>query len=696
MKWIPVAAVAALLLYSDCLPAQAPISSKAVIVKRKIELTHYSPRPVDDSFSVAMFRSIIKTIDRRQLLFTAAEYKTLTSYSTQLDDELNGKGWAFLPLLEQTYRKALTRADSIITKVTQKPFDFTVNESITFNWQGTVEYPADVAALTGRWQRRLKFTVLDQLYDLVLADTTGQTSFKTVAASSEAKVRERVRAVELRTLKKIVEYPTGFSAYITEVYLNALATGFDPHTNYFSPEGKQEYQAHLSTEELSFGLELDENDKGQIVIGHLAPGGPAWRSGDLNKGDEVVTLQWEGKEAMEMAGLTLDEAYEILEQRGADRIVVKVQKADGTAKTVLLRKEKISNEENIVKGFVLNGAKKIGYILLPGFYTEWENESGSSCASDVAKEIVKLKRENIDGLILDVRFNGGGSMGEAMELTGIFIDEGPLVGVKEKSGKLAFPKDPNRGMIYSGPMVLMVNGQSASASEMLAAALQDYNRAVIVGSNTFGKATMQQMMPLDTIQQNPLRGDHKGDIVKVTMGKLYRLSGETAQLNGVKPDVALPDAFDAIEYREKFMPFALPADPATKNGYYKPLPALPVAELAGKSNSRVNASKEFQDIKKLVETMRAKMSRSESVSLKLDGYEQWAKAQSLEMDIFEGETDKPSAKYTVDNHALDKALLTNNDYAKEINQVWLRNIAGNIYIEEAFLVLCDLISTKPR
>src|SRR5688572_21233923 len=193
---------------------------------------------------------------------------------------------------------------------------------------------------------------------------------------------------------------------------------------------------------------------------------------------------------------------------------MKFKKTDATIKTVFLRKEKIENEENIVRGFVLKGEKKIGYILLPGFYTEWENESGSSCANDVAKEIVKLKRENIEGLILDVRFNGGGSMGEAMELTGIFIDEGPLAGTKYRDGKVAFMKDPNRGQIYTGPMVLMVNGQSASASEMLAAALQDYNRAVIVGSNTFGKATMQQMMPLDTAQRNPLSGDHKSDIVK--------------------------------------------------------------------------------------------------------------------------------------------------------------------------------------
>ena len=183
-----------------------------------------------------------------------------------------------------------------------------------------------------------------------------------------------------------------------------------------------------------------------------------------------------------MTGATLEEAYEELEKSSTDKLILKFKKADGTEKTVMLKKEKLENEENIVKGFVLQGEKKIGYILLPGFYTEWENESGSSCANDVAKEIVKLKKENIDGLILDVRYNGGGSLGEALEMTGIFIDEGPVVGIKSKDPKVVFLKDPNRGTIFSGPMVLMVNGQSASASEMLAAALQDYNRAPHVGS----------------------------------------------------------------------------------------------------------------------------------------------------------------------------------------------------------------------
>ncbi len=691
MKRIVAVLTAAFLFSHPAIIAQSSVQSKAIIVKRMIELNHFSPRPVDDSFSVAMFKALIKKADRRRLLFTEADYKKLSAYTTTLDDELQGKSWAFLDLFETVYKKALIRADSIITKATQKPFDFSVNESVTRAGETeTFNFATDLSALAGRWSRYLKFATLDQLYDLTAADTSGKTSFKTVISKSEIKVRERVRTREIRTLKKILDDP----GYITALYLDALATGFDPHTNYFSPEGKQEFQESLSTEALSFGFGMDENEKGQIIIDGLAPGGPAWKSGDLNEGDVLLNLQWEGKEAVEMTGATLEEAYAVLDQTGADRIVVKAQKADGTVKIVLLRKEKIDNEENIVKGFVLKGDKKIGYILLPGFYTEWENESGSSCANDVAKEIVKLKKENIDGLVLDVRFNGGGSLAEAMELTGIFIDEGPLAGQKIKDGKVVFLKDPNRGTIYNGPMVLMVNGQSASASEMLAASLQDYNRAVIVGSNTFGKATMQQMMPVDTLQKNPLRSDNRNDMVKITRGKLYRLNGETAQLNGVKPDVVLPDAFDGLDYREKFMPFALPAEGSAKNNYYKPLAPLPVAELAKRSAERVNASTEFRDIKKIAELMRAGRTKSETIPLKWDNFEQWIKKKENEMEMMGGETSAPGKKFTVDNHGLDKSLLANNAYAKEINDVWLADIAEDIYIQEAFSVLCDLINLR--
>lgn len=660
-----------------------------------IELQHLEPRPVDDSFSVAMFRSMLRTADRRKLLFTDAEYKTLLAFSTKLDDELRGNGWAFFDVFEPVYKKSLIRADSIVNKLLQKPFDFSVNESLTTSREQIFNFAADLTALSNRWSLYLKYRALSELFDIATADSAGKTTLKTVIGQSEKKVREHIRMAESKALKKILDHPSAFSNYVSQVYLNAVATGFDPHTNYFSTEEKEEFKSSLSTESLSFGLDLDENEKGEIVIDKLVPGGPAWKSGDLNEGDELLSLQWEGREAIEMAGLGLEEAYEILDQSMNDRLILKFRKKDGSSRIVLLRKEKIENEENIVKGFVLKGEKKIGYILLPAFYTKWENESGSSCANDVAKEIVKLKKENIDGLILDVRYNGGGSLSEAMEMIGIFVDEGPLMGQKQKRAeKVFYLKDPNRGTIYNGPMALMVNGQSASASEILAASLQDYNRALIVGSNTYGKATMQQMMLLDTMTNKPTQIGNAKDIVKITVGKLYRLSGETAQMNGVTPDIALPDAFDGLDYREKSSPCALVADKIAKNAYYKPLAVLPLNDLARKSAERVNDDKVFQDIKKIAEAIRARRTKAQTIPLKADGFEQWARQHEFEPGILKKNTSLASKKFTVDNHGLDKTLLADNSYAKEVNNGWLHNIAGDIYIQETFSVLCDLINLQ--
>lgn len=662
-----------------------------------IERNHLSPRPVDDSFSTAMFRSLLKIADRRTLLFTAADYRALAAFSTQLDDELQGKGWTFLNLFESVYKKALVRADSVITKILQKPFDFSVNESITTSKDDAFNFSADITALQSRWARYLKYRALDQLYDIASEDSSGKTTLKSIIPQSEAKVRELLKITETRSLKKILDHPAGFSDYVAQLYLNAVAMGFDPHTNYFSTEEKEKFKAELSTESVSFGIELDETEKGEITIDKLVPGGPAWRSGDMNEGDELISLQWEGKEAVEMTGLSLEDAYDILDQSANDRMVFRLRKKDGTSRIVLLRKEKIENEENIVKGFVLKGEKNVGYILLPAFYTQWENESGSSCANDVAKEIVKLKKENIDGLVLDVRYNGGGSLAEAMEMIGIFVDEGPLMGQKLKEGKVMFLKDPNRGTIYNGPMALMVNGQSASASEILAASLQDYNRALIVGSSTYGKATMQQMMILDTVTNRPTQIGNAKDIVKITSGKLYRLTGETAQLNGVSPDIVLPDIFDGLDYREKFSSSALRADKVDKNAYYKPLAVLPVSDLARKSADRVNADKEFQQIKKFSEAIRTKRTKTETISLKVDGFEQWARQNESDMDILKQDFKTPTQEYTVDNHNQDKIALANNDYAKEINNAWLSDIASDIYIQETYSVLCDLINLqKPK
>ncbi|MEI9943856.1 MAG: carboxy terminal-processing peptidase [Chitinophagaceae bacterium] len=672
----------------------SPFRDKAIVLKRMIEKNHYSPREVNDSFSVAVFEEMINTADPRRLLFTAPEYTQLTANRLNLDDELNGKGWVFFDLFSALYKKSLLRADTIINKIFQKPFDYNANETISSSSsrERTYNFSADTKALTDRWSRYFKLLILDDVYDAMNEDSTKKMTFKGALTSLEPGIKEKIKRAELKSIKKILEDPNGYSTFVEDIYLNAIASSFDPHTNYFSTREKENFQAQLSTEVLSFGLDLEENDKGEIVIEHLVPGGPAWKSGELHKGDELLSLQWEGKQAVEINSAEIENVYDIIGESDRDRMVFKFQKPDGSIKIVLLRKEKINNEENVVKGFVLNGEKKIGYILLPGFYTEWENESGSSCANDVAKEIIKLKKEKIDGLILDVRFNGGGSLGEAIDMMGIFIEEGPLMSDKGRDNKRLTYKDPNRGTIYDGPMVLMVNGQSASASEILAGALQDYNRAVIVGSNTFGKSTMQQMFLLDTNRLRPFTGTQDQDVIKITMKKLYRLDGESAQRKGVKPDVALPDAFDALDYRESTFQNALPSDTVKRNAYYKPLSPLPVAELSRQSNARVLPNKEFQAVNKFIEQQKqSRQQSSRTIPLKWDSFEKWA--QENEPRLVD-EATVATKNFTAGNHSQDKQVIQNDPFVKEVNDTWLKNIDTDFYIQEAFLVLKDLIQLK--
>ncbi len=662
-----------------------------------MELKHYSPRPVDDSFSVAVFENLLNMADERRLLFTDAEYRQLSAYKTKLDNEINGDGWVFADKFSALYKNALKRADTIINKIFQKPFDYNLAETIgTTKRKHDFTFAADPAALTNRWSRYLKFQILTEVYEAAMADSTRKMSLKAALPLREAAVREKVKKTELRGLSKTLDNPAGYDVVIAEMYLNAIATCFDPHSNYFSPQANEEFQSSLSTEAYFFGIGFKENDKGVVVIEKLSPGGAAWKSGEINKGDELVSLQWEGKEAQDMTGASLEEVYKVLDLSIHDKLMFRLRKADGTMSNVYLRKEKEENEENIVKSFVLKGDKKLGYILLPGFYTEWGMGTGSSCANDVAKEIVKLKKENIEGLILDVRFNGGGSIEEALEMTGIFIDEGPITIQRASDGKLATLKDPNRGTIYDGPMVLLVNGQSASASEMLAASLQDYHRAVIVGSNTYGKATMQQMFPLDTVTSRPFTGNTKIDIVKITVGKIFRITGQTAQLFGVTPDVELPDAFDGLEIGEKFTEYALPADSVKRNNYYKPLPYLPVDELARLSAARVKANPVFTDIRKIAEDQQKMMQAvTQTIPLKAELFETWLKNRELDLKTMKGESDN-ATEFTTENHAAGKLSLQNNPFASEINDIWLKNLGKDIYIREAYLVLNDLVNFLKR
>ena len=690
MKYLPT------LILIFCLPAfaltQPKLQKQAIILKRVIEKNHYSPKAVDDSFSVNVFNAIIDELDSRKLYFTATDISNLLPFSTKIDDELNGKSWGFTIQLTKLYRQSLLRADSMYKITLQKPVDLTANEYYVCTDKRS--RAQDINGYQQYWKQYIKWLVLNEIKDE--ADEEGVKMDKTFIAKYEAEAQKKILEAAVKKYSKILDKPGSLEAKVDEMYLNKIASVFDPHTEYFSPDEKSSFEEELSSQAYDYGFTLSKNEKGEYNISSIVPGSAAWKSGAMHKNDILVQVQTGKDKPLMLKDTTEEVIEELLSNKIINRVTATVRSADGSEKTIMLEKQLQQNDENTVTGFILNNTKKVGYISLPSFYTEWGENGGTGCANDVAKEIVKLKNENIDGLILDLRYNGGGSVDEAIELAGIFIDAGPLAMLKTKEVKPTTLKDPARGTIYDGPLMLMINGQSASASELLAGTLQDYHRAIICGSNSFGKATMQQILPLDTFfniknAQSASTLAKEYGYVKTTLGKIYRITGKTAQLTGVVPDVILPDAFELADYTERSQPYALASDTITRNAYYTPLPALPVDKIKAASMQRISSSDYFNTLKKNMEVIR-KIKDDCKTPLQWESFVKWYDEND---QFYKQDTATVASKnFTVQNSSFTSSIINLDSYQQELNSGIKKDVQDDPYIEEAFLILLDIMKSK--
>lgn len=663
---------------------------EARLLIHKLNEQHYSPKPVNDEFSGEVYDALLREIDPDKLFFTEADLKPLLKYRSLLDDELNGSGWNFFTSLAQVYKGCLQRSSAIIEEQSAAPFKKDFREFFEYD---TAKWPFNDQERVYRWRHWLKYQAFNRLGDKLKNYTGNAADFYT---RHEPDARLRGKQQELRAIKRILNHPSGFEAYLAAAYFQTIASVFDPHTTYLPLTAMENFMSSLSTEGYYFGVTLDENDRGDVLIAALAPGGPAWKSGELHTSDILLSLQWEGQERIDVTGLSVEEANDVLSDDNHQQMDFTVQTASGLTRTVRLRKEKISLEENYARSYLLKDKYTIGYISLPDFYTRWSDESeGTRCASDVAKEILNLKKEHIDGLILDVRYNGGGSLQEAMAMAGIFIDEGALGILKDKAQHATTLKDMNRGTVYDGPLILMVNGQSASASEFLAAALQDYHRAVIVGSTTFGKATAQNFFPLDPAQKPPSldnRLKQGTGYASITTDKIYRVTGGAVQGRGVCPDVVLPDLFEALDLGEARLPFALPLDSVIKKTYYKPLLPLPLLSLKKNSSTRVQSSAPFQEVIKSREWLASEVKKKhEPVLLLWDDFSKHTIEQTKHYALLEHAFSQSVGTYTVANNQQDKQRVALDEYTRKFNDTWLKKLARDIYLAEAFNVMTDLI-----
>lgn len=442
---------------------------------------------------------------------------------------------------------------------------------------------------------------------------------------------------------------------------------------------------------MQFGFSLN-NDEVGTSISRLLPGSPAYKSGQLNKGDKIEALQWEGKEVINVSDASSNEISSILSAGINEKLTITVKKADGSVRQVTLQKEKaVDDDDDKVKSFILKGDKTIGFISFPAFYTDWEDKrnNANGCANDIAKEILKLKKEGIQGLIIDLRFNGGGSVQEAIDLSGLFIDAGPVGQIKTKEEKVITLKDVNRGTVFDGPLLLMVNTYSASASEMVAGTLQDYNRAVILGTPTYGKATAQQVFALDTtinIEDNneQVKADN---YIKITDSKLFRINGTTAQEIGVIPDIDVSPFFAKPTEREANEANVIHSSVIAANKYYKPYAPLPLQELKTYFKAYTDTAQFFVNGKKAVmQYENEKLQPFVTLNLKeaFNNYQREQKKDSLTYKLH-------NSSFSINNTVYEMQKMKADEVLAENNAIWKKLLSADAFIDLSYRIVEKMI-----
>ena len=640
-----------------------------------IRQEHYSPKPIDDSLSVYVFDTFIDGLDVNRNLFTKLDYEKLSKHRLLLDNYILKNDCSFMNDFVSMYQFALERKKKTLLKIQIEAFDYNGKDTVKFSKKN---FPFELKAtdFDRVWKKRMKFDILEDISKL----SKNLDSLEQIFSKLEKSAKTKIFESNLCKINNILESKKGIGYDLQNDFLNIFCSYFDPHTNFFSQDAKSSFMSSLTTSGLSLGLDVTLNEKEEIIVEEVVPGGPAARTNKFEKGDIVLKVSNKKGEDYLVSCSSLEKIGELIFSDSNESIEMTIQKKNGTILDVFLKKQIMKATANAVSSFIVEKGIKIGYINIPNFYSDFDGFSPQGCADDVAKEIVKLKQDNIKGLVIDLQDNGGGSMEEAIKLAGMFIDYGPVSILVNSKNKQTIIKDYNRGSVYYGPIVIMINGNSASASEFFSAAMQDYNRAMIVGGKSLGKASMQNILPLDSNQQ---------DFVKLTVEKFYRITGDSNQIKGIIPDITFPILYDSIVPREISYKTALKYDELPSKIRFTPFrkdyyPTIIEQSISrSKNNTRFNeiilANKEinalYRDPKKplLITFKNVFKDIHEIDSL-------WNKVKKI------AETENTC---TISNNSYDTEKLKFDTYQQEINTYKIKGLKTNPYLEEVVSILND-------
>ena len=650
---------------------------------------HYSPKDINDKFSKEVFKKFLVTVDQDKGVFLQSDIAALKKYETKVDDELLGGTVNFVPAASELFKKRLPEVEKLYKEILAQPFDFTKDETFTGDPEKR-DFPATEADRKNFWRQRLKYLVLDRYVDMQEAQEKNKGKAGTVVKTNE----EMEKDARERVLKAMDRTFDNYKIKLTENelfsrYVNTITTTMDPHTDYFPPLEKRSFDEEMSGKFYGIGASLIP-DESNIKVNTIITGSPAFKSGEIAVGDIVLKVGQGDAEPVDLAGYFVQDAVKIIRGKKGTEVRLTLRKADGAIKVVKLIRDEIVQDETFARSSVVsNGKAKIGFIYLPEFYADFDDPKGRRCADDVAKEITRLKEQKVDGIILDLRNNGGGSLYDVVKMVGLFVDEGPVVQVRDRDGKPSVLRDRDKTVLYDGPLAVMVNEFSASASEIFAAAIQDYKRGLIIGSTTtYGKGTVQRNIGLDKTQGFMSANSDLGTI-KLTLQKFYRINGGSTQLKGVASDIVLPDFYEYSKLREKDDPDALPWDEIQKADYAPWKYSFDANNIRTSSQARVSINPAFNLIKTNTEWLAKENDRV--YSLNIDKYRDEKKKVSATYKQLETLNKLPK-ELTVSALDEDANKYANDKDKDDRFKAWLKNLRNDLYLDETVNVMNDMVN----
>ncbi|WP_052732638.1 carboxy terminal-processing peptidase [Hymenobacter terrenus] len=661
-----------------------------------LTVAHYQPEKLDDQFSQRVFDLYLKRVDVNKQLLLAPEVAQLKRFQTKIDDELKGGTHEFLDVTSQILTKRTVEIQALYRQILAKPFDFTVQES----WEtdpAKAVYAATPAEQREQWRKMLKYQTLARLSELM--DDEARKKDKPLAATkvgaSPGTTSDKVSTpaeMEAEARKRVLKYyDEAFTDQLKEdandrlaEFANVIANTYDPHTEYFAPIARDNFDIAMSGRLEGTGALLQQ-DEGHLKVSDIVAGSASARQGELKVGDIILRVAQGAAEPVSVEGMRFEKAVKLIRGPKGTEVRLTVRKPDGATVVIPIIRDVVVIEETYAQSALIKqNGRKFGYIHLPGFYADFGGKGGRSSAADVKAELAKLAKENVAGVVLDLRYNGGGSLRDAVDMGGLFVPNGPMVQVKAGRGPAQAVNDQDPQVQYAGPLVVLVNKYSASASEILAAAMQDYRRAIVMGSTTYGKGTVQQLFDLDNAVSAEVKAFKPLGSLKLTIQKFYRVNGGSTQFKGVVPDITLPDALASYAKGEQESEYPLLWDeiaPAT----YQPTNTLPVLDkLKAASAARVAASPGFRLITEAAQ--RATERRKETnLSLNLAAY----RASQLQARaVNKQQTAAQNALPSLDVAQLSADASTDSTAAKRLTR-FLKPLRKDAALAEAVAVIGD-------